>query len=116
MVVGQLARRVAVAPAVQRTSKYHAVCTNSLRSVTSRPALSPRCGIFNSRHSCGLREDLKHTSRPRRRTNQLQAVAGNWFRPQPVVNPATAAAESAAAARAAAILSIPLWQHRALVL
>lgn len=83
----------------------------SAHSAPRRPALSFCHSSFCARNSLTVRK--RHSpavNQPKRRSPQ-QTSAAVWFRQQ-AVSPGSVSA-SAAAAHAAAILSIPLWQHAA---
>ncbi len=101
-------------PLCQRTSAIHPqseVRACSAHSAPRRPTLSFCHSSFCERNSLALRK--RHSpavNQPKRRSPQ-QTSAAVWFRQQ-AVSPGSASA-SAAAAHAAAILSIPLWQHAA---
>lgn len=102
-------------PLCQRTSVTHPqskVRACSAHSAPRRPALSFCHSSFCERNSLTLRKRRSPAVyQPKRRTPQQQASAAVWFR-QHAVSPGSASA-SAAAAHAAAILSVPLWQHAA---
>ncbi len=101
-------------PLCQRTSAIHPqskVRACSAHSAPRRPALSFCHSSFCERNS--LTQRKRHSpavNQPKRRSPQ-QTSAAVWFRQQ-AVSPGSPSA-SAAAAHAAAILSIPLWQHAA---
>lgn len=101
-------------PLCQSTSATHPrskVRACSAHSAPRRPALSFCHSSFCERNSLTLRK--RHSPavhQPKRRSPQ-QTSAAAWFRQQ-TVSPGSPSA-SAAAAHAAAILSIPLWQHAA---
>lgn len=83
----------------------------SAHSAPRRPALSFCQSSFCERNSLILRKrQSPAVNQPRRRSPQ-QISAAAWFRQQ-AVSPESPSL-SAAAAHAAAILSIPLWQHAA---
>ena len=101
-------------PLCQEISAIHPhlkVRACSAHSAPRRPALSFCHSSFCERNSLTLRK--RHSPavhQPKRRSPQ-QTSAAAWFRQQ-TVSPGSPSA-SAAAAHAAAILSIPLWQHAA---
>ncbi len=101
-------------PLCQRPSALHPqtqVKACSAHSAPRRPPLSFCHSSFCERNSLTLRK--RHSpaaNQPKRRSPQ-QISAAAWFRQQ-AVSPGSPSA-SAAAAHAAAILSIPLWQHAA---
>ena len=101
-------------PLCQSTSATHPqskVRACSAHSAPRRPALSFCHSSFCERNSLTLRKRHSPAVHQPKRPSPQQTSAAAWFRQQ-TVSPGSPSA-SAAAAHAAAILSIPLWQHAA---